>query len=101
MNRALLTVIACLALAGCNEARLKKAQARLDAANKARAAFEASHVRALEGDVGALKEQLKSIDNRRGNDERQLTSLQSSLAATWNGNPDLMKKAIAFAKVPA
>lgn len=99
MKRLWVTWVLGLALAGCEGDKLEVAQKRVETAERELRELEAK-TQALSGDVEGLRKRLSEAEALREAYEHRLESLQDSLAKSWRGDPDTLRRRMAAAEVP-
>jgi outer membrane murein-binding lipoprotein Lpp len=99
MKRLWVTLVASLVLAGCEGDTLDATQKRVETAERELRELEAK-TQALSGDVDRLRKRLGEVDATREADERRLELVQDSLAKSWRGDPDTLRRRMETAEVP-
>ena len=100
MKRLWVTLLGGLLLAGCEGDKLEAARKRAEAAERELRELEAK-TPTVAGDVDRLRKRLSETDATREAEERKLELLQDSLAKSWRGDPDTLRRRMETAEVPS
>jgi outer membrane murein-binding lipoprotein Lpp len=99
MKRLWVTLVAGLVLAGCEGGKLEATRKRVETAERELRELEAK-TQALSGNVERLRKRLGEVEATREADERKLELLRDSLAKSWRGDPDTLRRRMESAEVP-
>ncbi|HEX8700163.1 MAG TPA: hypothetical protein VF815_15060 [Myxococcaceae bacterium] len=100
MKRLWMTLMVSLVLAGCEGDKPDAAQKRVEAAERELREVDAK-IQVLSGDVDRLRKRLGEAEATREASDRDLEQLQDSLAKSWRGDPDTLRRRMESAEVPA